>query len=607
MPSRGSIGLVPRTRKGLVLFWAALFALTLALQYTAAALPPSALALSGAVYTSNQDGTVINANHYPSKPDVYLTGGPCQGGSHLAPGTYYFQISDPSAGDLLSTDAIGNRMFTVGANGFISGTSGTHNTFAIACTGENGVTIQLIPFADTSNGGGEYKLTIATATTVEACAGFSAASTTFMICSGADQKSDNFKVLGPGGLEVTKTVTGAPDGFSGSFPISVDCGGAGTFARTIVFPTPGLVTIAPIDSGATCTVTEGALPTPPTDYAWDAPSYTNNGASIVSGQTTTIGVNNTMHFVANPGFTVDKGVSLSAAGPFVASLNVTTGATLHYRITITNTGNVVLTGVTLSDNTYDLVAKGCVVPTTLAVGAHFDCDYTATAGTGTTTNVATGDTAETGPDTGTATVVATAPPPTPTLIIDKTNNAPIETIDGVGLPTVNEGATITFTLAYTFTGAMVDNGTIRDVLPVGLTYVEGSATSNDEFSFIGYDSGTRTLSWDASSVTKSGSVSYLATVDAGAAELAQPLRNVATVASDGTDSATADSVVFVPSTPLGETSAPTAPATDTVGPDPTSTSGTSVQLILMALAGLAFLIVSVTPVSRSYRARNRRR
>jgi hypothetical protein len=142
---------------------------------------------------------------------------------------------------------------------------------------------------------------------------------------------------------------------------------------------------------------------------------------------------------------------------------------------------------------------------------------------------------------------------------------------------------------------------------VGLTYVEGSATSNDEFSFIGYDSGTRTLSWDASSVTKSGSVSYRATVDAGAAELTQPLRNVATVASDGTDSATADSVVFVPSTPLGETSAPTAPSTDTVGPDPTSTSGTSVQLILMALAGLAFLIVSVTPVSRSNRARNGRR
>ena len=109
-----------------------------------------------------------------------------------------------------------------------------------------------------------------------------------------------------------------------------------------------------------------------------------------------------------PGFTVDKGVSLSADGPFVANLTTTTGTTVHYRITITNTGNVALTGVTLSDDTFDLAAKGCTVPTTLAVGAHYDCNYTSTAVTGTTTNIATGDTDQTGPDTGTATVVAGA-------------------------------------------------------------------------------------------------------------------------------------------------------------------------------------------------------
>ena len=38
-----------------------------------------------------------------------------------------------------------------------------------------------------------------------------------------------------------------------------------------------------------------------------------------------------------------------------------------------------MTGVTLTDNTFDLVAKGCTIPTTLAVGAHFDCDYSSTA------------------------------------------------------------------------------------------------------------------------------------------------------------------------------------------------------------------------------------
>ena len=101
-----------------------------------------------------------------------------------------------------------------------------------------------------------------------------------------------------------------------------------------------------------------------------------------------------------PGFTVDKGVSLSADGPFVAELTTTTGTTVYYRITITNTGNVALTGVTLSDNTFDLVAKGCTIPTTLAVGAHYDCDYSDVAATGTKVNIATGDTEETGPGHG---------------------------------------------------------------------------------------------------------------------------------------------------------------------------------------------------------------
>ena len=47
--------------------------------------------------------------------------------------------------------------------------------------------------------------------------------------------------------------------------------------------------------------------------------------------------------------------------------------------------------MTLSDNTFDLVAKGCTIPTTLAVGAHFDCNYSSVSTTGTTTNVATAD------------------------------------------------------------------------------------------------------------------------------------------------------------------------------------------------------------------------
>ena len=44
----------------------------------------------------------------------------------------------------------------------------------------------------------------------------------------------------PGSLKITKTVTGGPQGFSGSFDVHVDCGQNGTFDRTIAYPGPGL-------------------------------------------------------------------------------------------------------------------------------------------------------------------------------------------------------------------------------------------------------------------------------------------------------------------------------------------------------------------------------
>ncbi len=57
----------------------------------------SALALTGAIYTSNFDGSIINENvNYDAKTDVYLTGGPCDGGSHLADGDYYYEVTSPN-------------------------------------------------------------------------------------------------------------------------------------------------------------------------------------------------------------------------------------------------------------------------------------------------------------------------------------------------------------------------------------------------------------------------------------------------------------------------------------------------------------------------------
>jgi uncharacterized repeat protein (TIGR01451 family) len=610
MSSRGKFAVLPRTKKGVVLFWSALLMFSLALQYVSAASPQGALALSGAIYTSNFDGTITNANHYDTKPDVYLTGGPCQGGSHLDEGDYYFEVSNPNTADLLSSDSIGNRKFHVAANGFITSTAGTHVTHATGCNVAGSLTIQLVPFADTTNNGGEYKLTVATASTVEACTGFLPGSPTFSICGGADQKSDNFKVLGPGALVITKAVEGGPAGFSGSFPVSVDCGLAGTFSATIVFPVPGSVTIAKVDAGAVCTVSEGTLPAAPAGYGWDQPTFTGNPATIVSAGSVTVGITNHLHVLPAPSLSIVKSVSLSAAGPWSDSLSTTTGTAVHYRITVTNTGNVGLTAVTLSDDKTVLATlpSGCTIPSTLAVGAHFDCDYSATAATGTTVNTATAASGETQPASDTATVIGSVTPPPPVLTIAKTNNAPLVDVGGTLLPTENEGSTVTYTLAYTFSGTPVSGGVITDVLPVGVTYVALSATNSAEFTFVDYNAATRTLTWTAASVTASGSVSYQATVDTGAAALAQPLTNTATVDSDGTAPDSDTSNIFVSVVPLAETSVPTAPRTDTfASSDGSAAPGINFALVLLAMAGLALVIVMVTPMPARVRERSRRR
>ncbi len=575
MTPGGSLALMPRTRRGFVLFWTAILMLTLAFQYAAAASPRSALATECdpfSIQTSDVNGGPVNQNHYAAKTDVYLQGGPDSGGDFLPAGTViYFQVQEPDGTPLMDI-----RSTTVGADGFFR--------------------VQLAPFDTTTNNGDEYKVVVSTDANLD---------------DPGCTKSDNFKVDGPGSLKITKTVEGGPANFSGSFDIHIDCGAAGSFDRTIVFPEPGFVTITGIDAKARCTVTETDTPNAPAGYSWGDATYTGNPATIDSGKTVTVGVVNHLNLIPDPALTVDKGVSLSASGPFVASLTTTTGTTVYYRITITNTGNVALSGVTLTDNTFDLVAKGCTIPTTLAVGAHYDCNYTDVAATGTKVNIATGDSEETGPDTGTATVIATVTPPPPGLTIDKSNNAPLVNVGGTNLPTAAEGSTVTFTLTYTLVGSPSSDGTITDVLPVGLTYVSGSATNSADFTFSGYNAGNRTLTWTADEgVSASGFVTYRATVDAGAADLEQPLENVAIIDSSDTEPDRDTSEVFVPVPPLGETdtpNVPTAPQTDVLASGGTSAPGMNMGLVLAFLGMLTLAIAFITPTPAALRGRNRRR
>ncbi len=126
--------------------------------------------LTGAIFTTNSSGTVVNGNQYDSPCSVYLDGGP---GLHapahaagLPDSDYYFQVTDPSGKTLLSTDPVSNRRFTV-TSGIIVAYTGFGGPVHVTGPNQNdpgGVTIRLAnlscpsDFLATSNNGGAYKV-----------------------------------------------------------------------------------------------------------------------------------------------------------------------------------------------------------------------------------------------------------------------------------------------------------------------------------------------------------------------------------------------------------------------------------------------------------------
>jgi Domain of unknown function DUF11 len=154
---------------------------------------------------------------------------------------------------------------------------------------------------------------------------------------------------------------------------------------------------------------------------------------------------------------------------------------------------------------------------------------------------------------------------------------------------------------------------ITDTIPEGLTYVDGSATDNAEFTFVDYDDATRTLTWTAPIVSADDSVTYQVTVDADSFELPQPLVNVATIESDETplDDDTAEvgvQQVFEETSP--PTSPPTLPPTDTIdhGDQAPSNPGFGLMLALLVLAGVGLVAGYLTPTpGRTRRQEVRRR
>ena len=119
---------------------------------------------SGAIFTTVADGSEVNYNHYPSKEAVYLDGGPGPGAPQhaagLDDGVYVFQVTDPSGKTLLSQDIARCRRFTVAAGVItglvIDGCNAPHVTGLDV--DHAATTVQLMPYADTPNPGGVYKV-----------------------------------------------------------------------------------------------------------------------------------------------------------------------------------------------------------------------------------------------------------------------------------------------------------------------------------------------------------------------------------------------------------------------------------------------------------------
>jgi len=116
--------------------------------------------VTGAIFTTDKTGLLVNGNIYEYGTDVYLSGGPGPnappGAAGLPDAEYYFQVTDPPGKKLLSTDNIKERKFLV-EGGIITKYLGTTHKWNPIPEIPGAIVIQLWPFDKTPNRGGVYK------------------------------------------------------------------------------------------------------------------------------------------------------------------------------------------------------------------------------------------------------------------------------------------------------------------------------------------------------------------------------------------------------------------------------------------------------------------
>ena len=130
----------------------------------------------GAISTATFDGRIVDVNvGHRARRSVYLEGGPGPNASStvagLSAGDYYFQVTDPSGKDLLSSDHISCRKIHVGSTGVIDivypGINYVKDAGELvespclhaegADIGDSALTVKLFPYDSTSYQGRVYK------------------------------------------------------------------------------------------------------------------------------------------------------------------------------------------------------------------------------------------------------------------------------------------------------------------------------------------------------------------------------------------------------------------------------------------------------------------
>lgn len=380
--------------------------------------------VSGAIFTSLGDGTTVNANLYNAKTDVYLNGGPQNKNSAgLTDGTYYFQVTDPSGATLLSSDSAVCRQVLV-SGGVIAGATGpcphANGTFNPA-NGQQPV--QLVPFDDTPNNGGEYKVWLIAQTSRTSIDPNNPA---VLIFDGRDVKTDNFKIRKPelGYLVVCKyndmNGNGTQDQdepFIPGWPITAtfandpnnpvtqntDQDGCTSFSSTStvsVTLTEGSkdnwIQTAPLgNDGVTVLTSETATITPPSTT--NAPNFGNRQVKALVAPIPTKDAAGSYKdtFVWNIQKAVDKTLVKQVGGSATFNYTVTVGhdggtisdVKVTGAITITNTNQfdikVASIGDKLSDNTVCsvMLPQGVTLPVTVpANGGEVQAQYSCSLG-----------------------------------------------------------------------------------------------------------------------------------------------------------------------------------------------------------------------------------